>query len=618
MKLSEIGLFLALSGFVEAQNPFEDPKPEPDSRDTLIFEYIEIDRAEWESWRTNPENSLRGPELRERVQQLLADEKATVVDLAAISGELRRTGKTRSTREIIFASEFGGNPDLAKEGTATTQFSGSAFETREVGLKIEAEINGDELKFAPELTHWPDDIVLGWKGNEFRLPGFHSAYSASSITLPPGEIALVKSFTPHESADDREDPVILLFARRESHRFEEDPGLPVDTSPPLPARAADSTEPIIQARLVFEWIEVPLEKLRQLPGGPARRKVQELIDTGEAKIVETNTLPARSGQRAKVEAVTEQTYASEFDPVDFNDFGGAIPVSPGAFETRNVGFTIEVDPVLFPRRGIASISLNPEWVQFRGLRIWGEELGELDMPDFYTMRTTTSARIPIGASRLIGTHQLPEADRQGSRLLLFARVDMPGWAPREAADQAISLGTWLETWEVDKKQVSEWLAEGGVSGLRSACVENGAHIDSAFLLSSSGQRAKLQSVLELLYPSEYDPPEISKSGDFIAPNNPAAWERRDVGQTIVLDAAVKSCKRIEIALNAEFSGFLGMHDSQQAESSAPMPIFHQQQLQTNIRVSPGEFAFAGATQPPEPADPDRVWLWFVRSDIFTK
>ena len=96
---------------------------------------------------------------------------------------------------------------------------------------------------------------------------------------------------------------------------------------------------------------------------------------------------------------------------------------------------------------------------------------------------------------------------------------------------------------------------------------------------------------------------------------PAAW---NVGQTIVLDAVIKTCKRIEIALDARFSKLLEMHDFQQAESSAPMPIFHQQQLRTNIRVSPGDFAFAGATQPPAPTDPDRVRLWFIRSDIHTK
>ncbi|MCB1079068.1 MAG: type II and III secretion system protein, partial [Verrucomicrobiae bacterium] len=73
---------------------------------------------------------------------------------------------------------------------------------------------------------------------------------------------------------------------------------------------------------------------------------------------------ARSGQRAKIEVIREFIYPTEYDPPEIpNQIGGGIsvgggagggatsgfpvtPATPAAFETRNTGITLEVDPVI--------------------------------------------------------------------------------------------------------------------------------------------------------------------------------------------------------------------------------------------------------------------------------
>ena len=147
---------------------------------------------------------------------------------------------------------------------------------------------------------------------------------------------------------------------------------------------------------------------------------------------------ARSGQRAQIEVIREFIYPTEYDPPEIpnqvgstlidNDLGGAgstagfpvTPATPAAFETRNTGVTLEVDPVLGPDDLTIDLNLSPEVVEFEGFINYGSpinaasidalgnpttvELTEnrIEMPVFATRKVTTQVTIWDGQTVAIG------------------------------------------------------------------------------------------------------------------------------------------------------------------------------------------------------------------------
>jgi len=98
--------------------------------------------------------------------------------------------------------------------------------------------------------------------------------------------------------------------------------------------------------------------------------------TGADIMTQPSTI-ARSGERAKIEVIKELIYPSEYEPPELpNDTnnGGISPTTPSmptAFETRNVGITLEVEPRVGPNKKMIELSLNPELVEFEGFVNYG-------------------------------------------------------------------------------------------------------------------------------------------------------------------------------------------------------------------------------------------------------
>lgn len=144
---------------------------------------------------------------------------------------------------------------------------------------------------------------------------------------------------------------------------------------------------------------------------------------------------ARSGQRAKIEVIREFIYPTEYDPPEIpNQFappttigGGAgvsgfpvTPATPAAFETRNTGVTLEVDPVIGGDEFTIDLNLSPEVVEFEGFINYGSpinsvgisatgasttvELTEnrIEMPIFSTRKVTTQVTIWDGQTVALG------------------------------------------------------------------------------------------------------------------------------------------------------------------------------------------------------------------------
>lgn len=111
-----------------------------------------------------------------------------------------------------------------------------------------------------------------------------------------------------------------------------------------------------------------------------------------ADVLQKPSTIARSGERSKIEVIREFIYPTEYEPPElpnsvgggdnFNDpLGGqqgntvqstpVTPAHPTAFETRNVGVTLEVEPTVGPNKQFIELSLRPELVEFQGFVNYG-------------------------------------------------------------------------------------------------------------------------------------------------------------------------------------------------------------------------------------------------------
>ncbi len=211
-------------------------------------------------------------------------------------------------------------------------------------------------------------------------------------------------------------------------------------------------------RLQLEWIELESSRMIELladdeamrrkgvlssNAGPLRDAIMELVEDKDATILETSILNARSGQRAKVESITEYIYPTEYDPPgtllsgsgDKKSGFDAFTYLPQAtaFETRNLGVTVEVDPVIGIDNRVIDLNLAPELVYLVDEQSYGHfehEDSEVDvvMPVIYTIKTTTQIATIDGEYFFLGSHT-PFNEKEGRpdrerKVALFLKADI--------------------------------------------------------------------------------------------------------------------------------------------------------------------------------------------------
>ncbi len=186
---------------------------------------------------------------------------------------------------------------------------------------------------------------------------------------------------------------------------------------------------------------------RAADAGELRDRLGAMIEAGDARLIETGWIRGESGQRAKSESIREDIYPTEYDPPEMprsvgditiietsvtneekkktssseavqhkSSSGAPIPhmtsANPAAFETRNVGLTIEVDPVINFNKTYIDISLIPELIDRLedkyflrpGLEHTARGIEHISMPQFYTNRITTQLTALPGNYNLLGIH----------------------------------------------------------------------------------------------------------------------------------------------------------------------------------------------------------------------
>ncbi len=160
-----------------------------------------------------------------------------------------------------------------------------------------------------------------------------------------------------------------------------------------------------------------------------------------ADVMTAPSVTARPGQKATIEIIRELIYPTEYEPPElpnqvgggfggggFGGFGGGgggggfpvTPATPTAFETRNTGVTLEIEPNVGANDYVIDLRFAPEIVEFEGFINFGSPItspasdafgnpvtvtvteNRIEMPVFSSRRVSTGITIYDGHTVAVG------------------------------------------------------------------------------------------------------------------------------------------------------------------------------------------------------------------------
>ena len=192
----------------------------------------------------------------------------------------------------------------------------------------------------------------------------------------------------------------------------------------------------------------------------------------------------KSGQRAVIEIVREFRYPTQFQPpqipqtVGNNNSGGGssfidslgniitggggsngsfpvTPTTPTAFETRNTGVTLEVEPVVGPDGVTIDLNLVPQVVEFEGFINYGSPIQTtntnalgvstvnvltpniINQPIFSSRKVTTSVSVWDGQTVVLGGLMREDVQKTEDRTPIIGDIPIVGRLFRTNAEQHI-------------------------------------------------------------------------------------------------------------------------------------------------------------------------------------
>jgi general secretion pathway protein D len=177
----------------------------------------------------------------------------------------------------------------------------------------------------------------------------------------------------------------------------------------------------------------------------------------------------KSGQRAVIEIVREFRYATQFTPPQVPSITGGgggtgtvsisvvTPTTPTAFETRNTGVTLEVEPVVGPDGATIDLNLVPQVVEFEGFVNYGSPIfginpsiltnalnsqvlltqNVINQPIFSTRKVTTSVSVYDGSTVVLGGLMREDVQKTEDRTPIIGDIPIVGRLFRTNVDQHI-------------------------------------------------------------------------------------------------------------------------------------------------------------------------------------
>jgi general secretion pathway protein D len=176
------------------------------------------------------------------------------------------------------------------------------------------------------------------------------------------------------------------------------------------------------------------------------------------------SVTARSGQKATIEIIREFIYPTEYEPPELPNSvgqtnggfggggvlgggGGSFPVTPAtptAFETRNTGVTLEIEPTIGENDFVIDLRFVPEIVEFEGFINYGSPIqspstdalgnpvtsvvteNRIEMPVFSTRRVNTALTIYDGYTVAVGGLMREDVQNVEDKVPIFGDIPIIG------------------------------------------------------------------------------------------------------------------------------------------------------------------------------------------------
>jgi hypothetical protein len=153
-------------------------------------------------------------------------------------------------------------------------------------------------------------------------------------------------------------------------------------------------------------------------------KLQELIAKGEAELAANLVVRAQHEETAVAESNEEFRYATEFDPpqlpgpevkdVQLLKQWPVVGITPTAFETRNIGALMEIEPKLLPGGHAIDVKIRVQHVRLLAMtkidagRLANGERLSVEQPLFHSVVNTNRLLVHNGRRQVLGVHKLKE------------------------------------------------------------------------------------------------------------------------------------------------------------------------------------------------------------------
>ena len=210
-------------------------------------------------------------------------------------------------------------------------------------------------------------------------------------------------------------------------------------------------QPPVNIRIEMQVVAVP-EKIAiaLVPDLKSKEKIeaanahiQEMLAKGTAKLIGWPIMSTHNGQRAVIEAIKEIRFATEYHPptVNVSEVSADPPAKvtpsvdvttfeafPNAFETRNTGVTLEVEPIVSPDGKTIDLNIVPQHVRLKGFnKVTIEGAAHkgkvvVEQPEFDTNKTTTSLTIQSGQRMLLGVYPTDDPPKHLEFFMLKVEV----------------------------------------------------------------------------------------------------------------------------------------------------------------------------------------------------
>jgi hypothetical protein len=388
--------------------------------------------------------------------------------------------------------------------------------------------------------------------------------------------------------------------------------------------------------------------------------VLDLAKAGQAHLQTLTAVVTRSGSRMVNEAIDEVRYAVEFGP------NAGAKGLPTAWETRNVGDTIEVEPTAGPDGHFCDLNLVPSRVTLAGFY---DEAGmpggpSTSLPYFNDQKITTSVTTDEGVPYFLSTYTPPPAqgavNNAGSEdvWLAFLHTSIQKAPTPEAkstikADAPVAVNFEYSCYSLERAAAHDILVPPPLIGaawdkVHALAGEKKAQLEFiTSLRTKSGQRAVVEETQEVRYATEFNPPdttatvETSKTDDGKGqnvsttttthtsanaeriPGFATAFETRNAGINVEVEPVIQpdglTIDLNQVVQNVRYLGTLKVPGV--GAQYPPMPLFQTSKVTTSEIVLSGKNTLIGTFNPPgtdgvnEHTDSGRTWLLFVKATV---